>query len=82
MLLVPTLIAFVGLAFIFGGIGCSIYAQYLYYTRPGAKLIGFGFARYYYGEMRVEHPRVFAGSLGGTFLGVLIFLVAAFFVPS
>lgn len=81
MLLVPTLIAYVGLAFICGGIGCSVYAQYLYYSRPGAKL-GFGFARYYYGEMRVEHPRVFAGSLGGTFLGIVIFLVAGLFIPS
>ena len=56
--------------------GASLYAQVLYFRRPGAQWLGFGFGRYYYGEMRREHPRVFLASFGGIALGFALYVLA------
>jgi mannose/fructose/N-acetylgalactosamine-specific phosphotransferase system component IIC len=36
-----------------------------YVTKEGASLLGFGFANYFWGDMRTEHPRTFWASIGG-----------------
>lgn len=57
-------------------VACSMTAGVLYFRQPQATLIGFGFARYFYGELRRTRPLIFVGSLGGVVLGFAL-LVAA-----
>jgi peptidoglycan/LPS O-acetylase OafA/YrhL len=51
-------------------------AQIIYFRRPDARLFGFGFGRYYYGEMRRTRPLLFAGSFGGILLAFVCFALA------
>ncbi len=55
---------------------CSMIAMVIYLRRPGAMLVGFGFARYYYGEMRRTRPLLFIGSLVGAVAGIALLILA------
>lgn len=55
---------------------CSVMAMVSYLRTPGATLIGFGFARYFYGDLRREKPALFFGTLGGVIIGIALNFVA------
>ena len=59
----------------------SAVALIKYSKKPGASLVGFGFAEYYWGDMRREHKGVFRVSLGGMAACVLFIVAASFFRP-
>lgn len=67
-----------GSMFMLISVGCSIAAQIMYLRRPGAQWVGFGFARFYYGELRREKPLVFFGSIGGIGVAILLFVASGF----
>lgn len=54
----------------------TIAALVVYFRRKDARAFGFGFAEFYYGEMRRSHPRIFLASFVGTMLGIALILLA------
>ncbi len=74
--MVPLVVRMLGSLFMLISIGCSITAQVSYFRRPGAQWVGFGFARFYYGELRRERPRIFFGSIGGIGIALVLFVLS------
>jgi len=54
----------------------TVAALVVYMRRGDASAFGFGFAGFYYGEMRRSHPRIFQASLGGAVGGILLIVAA------
>lgn len=73
----PSIVLLGVAGFVFlAGIVANVIAMGAYFRRPDASPVGFGFATYYYGEMRRDRPRLFALALGGPFLGLALGMVA------
>lgn len=54
----------------------SMAALVTYMRRDDASMFGFGFANFFWGEMRKTHRNVFFASIGGALFGVLFIVVA------
>lgn len=76
---VPAILIGSGTALLLVSLIGTTTALVLYFRRDDAKAFGFGFAEYYYGEMRRSHPRVFQASFGGAALGMALCLLAGVF---
>jgi len=73
------ILAALAAALMLAGAGANLAALIVYSRRPGASLLGFGYATYYYGEMRKTRPHLFRLALLGPLLGVAALLTAGFF---
>ena len=63
-MLAMVMVGLAALSLLVSAIG-SLGALLAYSKRDGASLFGFGFANYFYGQMRNERPRLFWMSIGG-----------------
>ncbi len=77
MNIVPlVLVSLSGVSIVVSVVG-SVVALGRYLRHDDASLLGFGYADYYYGEMRKRHPKTFLASFGGGILAIALLILAA-----